>query len=163
MTHPHSTTARRTANSSIKKTPRRHSRSHLHEPRTFGERVADSVAARMGSWGFIIGQSCFILAWILFNSIAWINHFDPFPWILLNLCMSTQAMYTGPLVMLSQNRQASKDRSRDDLEAKEVASLLKMNEQQLTILKQQNEILALLHAASENRQETKNEKEQEVA
>lgn len=114
------------------------SRRQLHEARTVGERAADALATAAGSWKFIIGQTAFIALWIVLNTVAWINHWDPYPWILLNLCMSTQAMYTGPIVLLSGNRQAAKDRARDDLEAREVASLVRMNEQQL-------EILRLLH------------------
>lgn len=81
---------------------------------TFGERAADALARFAGSWKFIIGQTCFITLWIFLNTVAWFYHFDPMPWILLNLCMSTQAMYTGPIVMLSQNRQSQKDREQVD-------------------------------------------------
>jgi uncharacterized membrane protein len=83
--------------------------------RTFGERVADSVAAWVGSWPFIIIQSSMFVLWILANTIIisdWIGGkpFDPYPFILLNLTLSFQAAYTGPVVMMSQNRQSAKDR-----------------------------------------------------
>jgi uncharacterized membrane protein len=83
--------------------------------RTPGERVADSVAATVGSWPFIIVQSVLLAAWIVANAIViggWIagKPFDPYPFILLNLVLSFQAAYTGPVVMMSQNRQAAKDR-----------------------------------------------------
>jgi uncharacterized membrane protein len=83
--------------------------------RTFGERVADSVAAWVGSWPFIIVQSSLFVLWILANTIiitSWLGGkpFDPYPFILLNLTLSFQAAYTGPVVMMSQNRQAAKDR-----------------------------------------------------
>lgn len=109
-------------------------RAELHETSGFGERAADRLAAIVGSWGFIFAQSLFILAWIVLNVVAWCSHWDPYPWILLNLCMSTQAMYTGPIVMLSQNRQARKDRARDDLEANEVSQLYTINQRQLELL-----------------------------
>jgi uncharacterized membrane protein len=83
--------------------------------RTFGERVADGVAASVGSWPFIIVQSLLLATWIVANAFlisAWLGGkpFDPYPFILLNLVLSFQAAYTGPVVMMSQNRQAAKDR-----------------------------------------------------
>lgn len=77
---------------------------------TFGQRVADGVAATMGSWPFIIIQSIILLAWIMLNITAWINHWDPYPFILLNLALSFQAAYAAPFIMMSQNRQADIDR-----------------------------------------------------
>ena len=87
---------------------------HL-ERRTVGERVADGVAATVGSWPFIVIQSVLLAAWIVVNAVVlgrWIagKPFDPYPFILLNLVLSFQAAYTGPVVMMSQNRQAAKDR-----------------------------------------------------
>ena len=86
-----------------------------YERRTLGERVADSVAASVGSWPFIVTQSALLAAWIVVNGLIignWVagKPFDPFPFILLNLVLSFQAAYTGPVVMMSQNRQAAKDR-----------------------------------------------------
>ena len=78
--------------------------------RTFGQRVADAVAATMGSWTFIIAQSIILALWIALNVIAWINHWDPYPFILLNLALSFQAAYAAPFIMISQNRQAERDR-----------------------------------------------------
>lgn len=101
-------------------------RAQLHAQAGLGERAADNMAAFVGSWKFIWGQSIFIAAWITLNSVAFVYHWDPFPWILLNLCMSTQAMYASPFIMLSQNRQAAKDRQRDDQEAEEVHLQMQM-------------------------------------
>lgn len=83
--------------------------------RTPGERVADTVAASVGSWPFIIVQSLLLALWIVANAVViggWIagEPFDPYPFILLNLVLSFQAAYTGPVVMMSQNRHAAKDR-----------------------------------------------------
>jgi uncharacterized membrane protein len=78
--------------------------------RTFGQRVADAVAATMGSWTFIITQSIILTLWIVINVIAWISHWDPYPFILLNLALSFQAAYAAPFIMISQNRQAERDR-----------------------------------------------------
>ena len=77
---------------------------------TMGQRIADNVASTVGSWRFIIIQSSLLALWIIINCIAWISHWDPYPFILLNLALSFQAAYTGPFVMMSQNRQAVKDR-----------------------------------------------------
>lgn len=77
---------------------------------TRGDKIADAVAATVGSWRFIIIQSCLLLAWLIINSIAWALRWDPYPFILLNLALSFQAAYSAPFVMMSQNRQAEKDR-----------------------------------------------------
>jgi uncharacterized membrane protein len=77
---------------------------------TIGDRIADSVASNMGSWKFIIIQSIFVLLWMIFNVIAFINHWDPYPFILLNLIFSTQAAYAAPIIMMAQNRQNQRDR-----------------------------------------------------
>ena len=92
-------------------------RAQIHIPKTTGERAADTVAAAMGSWRFIIIQSAIVAAWIALNLVAILRHFDPYPFILLNLLFSTQAAYAAPIIMMSQNRQATKDRQRDDHEA----------------------------------------------
>jgi uncharacterized membrane protein len=64
----------------------------------------------MGSWNFLIVQSIILTLWIVFNILAFINHWDPYPFILLNLFLSLQAAYTAPIIMMSQNRQAERDR-----------------------------------------------------
>jgi len=80
------------------------------EKMTSGQRVADKLATVMGSWAFIIIQSIILTFWISLNVIAYINHWDPYPFILLNLALSFQAAYAAPIIMMSQNRQAAKDR-----------------------------------------------------
>lgn len=86
---------------------------------TTGQRVADWVAKVVGSWPFIIYQSILIIIWLALNSYlaymiasepGYLKAWDPYPFILLNLLLSFQAAYTGPVVMMSQNRQAEKDR-----------------------------------------------------
>jgi uncharacterized membrane protein len=64
----------------------------------------------MGSWRFIIFQTMALLLWIALNAVAWVNAWDPYPFILLNLALSFQAAYSAPIIMMSQNRQAAKDR-----------------------------------------------------
>jgi uncharacterized membrane protein len=77
---------------------------------TTGQRIADGVATTMGSWTFIIVQSIILTVWIVLNLIAWMQHWDPYPFILLNLALSFQAAYAAPFIMISQNRQADRDR-----------------------------------------------------
>jgi uncharacterized membrane protein len=77
---------------------------------TPGQRIADALALVMGSWTFIIVQSTILAVWIALNVIAWMRHWDPYPFILLNLALSFQAAYAAPIIMMSQNRQAAKDR-----------------------------------------------------
>lgn len=79
---------------------------------TLGQRVADLVAATMGSWGFIIIQSIILCAWIAANVMVYFQHWrwDAYPFILLNLVLSFQAAYAAPIIMMSQNRQADIDR-----------------------------------------------------
>lgn len=82
---------------------------HL-EDRTVGQRVADGTARILGSWPFIIGQTVLVALWILLNVVAWARRWDPYPFILLNLMFSVQAAYAGPILMMSENRQAERDR-----------------------------------------------------
>jgi len=77
---------------------------------TLGQRVADKVASTVGSWPFIITQSCILALWIILNVVGWVYRWDPYPFILLNLALSFQAAYAAPFVMMSQNRQSEKDR-----------------------------------------------------
>jgi uncharacterized membrane protein len=87
---------------------------------TLGQTIADGVARNMGSWRFIIIQSSFLVAWILANALFAVREYsqfglnirawDPYPFILLNLALSFQAAYAAPFIMMSQNRQADKDR-----------------------------------------------------
>ena len=76
---------------------------------TMGQRIADSVSTSMGSWKFIIFLTIVIVCWAAGN--VWlIFHFDPFPFILLNLAFSAQAAYATPIIMMSQNRAAERDK-----------------------------------------------------
>src|ERR1700690_628388 len=77
---------------------------------TVGQKIADTVAANMGSWRFIIIQSGILVIWIVLNVTAFIQQWDPYPFILLNLALSFQAAYAAPFIMMSQNRQQDIDR-----------------------------------------------------
>ena len=86
----------------------------LHEEdATFGERLSDHVAAVGGSWGFIIAFGVVLFGWMILNSQVLGRFgfsFDPYPFIFLNLMLSTLAAIQAPIIMMSQNRQANKDR-----------------------------------------------------
>ena len=77
-----------------------------------GERLADAVAATVGSWRFITIQSALLVGWLVANAVFGAGAWDPYPFILLNLMLSFQAAYTAPIIMMSQNRQSDVDRDR---------------------------------------------------
>jgi CRP/FNR family transcriptional regulator, cyclic AMP receptor protein len=84
---------------------------------TFGQRIADKVATFGGSWTFIISFGVILVVWVVFNSTALLSkHFDPYPYILLNLFLSMIASIQAPVIMMSQNRLSSKDRLKSDLD-----------------------------------------------
>src|SRR5260370_7652692 len=84
-----------------------------HGEATLGERVADNAASGIGSWWFLAIQSVIIAVWIAINSVEFFTHkWDIYPFILLNLAFTIQAAFTGPVLLLSGNRQAQKDRLR---------------------------------------------------
>lgn len=84
---------------------------------TFGQRVADRVATFGGSWTFICIFGIVMVIWVIINSTVLLRqHFDPYPYILLNLFLSMVAAIQAPVIMMSQNRQAAKDRLRSDLD-----------------------------------------------
>jgi uncharacterized membrane protein len=83
-----------------------------HDQRGFGQKAADGVAAAIGSWRFILVQTTLIIGWVALNVTAVVHHWDPYPFILLNLAFSTQAAYAAPFLQLSQNRQAEHDRAK---------------------------------------------------
>jgi uncharacterized membrane protein len=73
-------------------------------------RAAERAARFFGTPQYIIGQSLVVVAWIVLNAIALVGHWDPYPFILLNLAFSTQAAYAAPLILLAQTRQADRDK-----------------------------------------------------
>ncbi|XHR97503.1 DUF1003 domain-containing protein [Mucilaginibacter sp. UC70_90] len=115
----------------------------------FGQRLADSVAAGMGSWRFIIIQTLIVALWMALNVVAFIGHWDPYPYILLNLLFSTQAAYAAPIIMMAQNRQNERDRAqanedfRTNVEAKKEIEELQLRLNAIEVDKL-DRILALL-------------------
>jgi uncharacterized membrane protein len=107
--------------------------------RTRGERVADRIAGVVGSWTFVVGQTLILVLWIAVNVVAWANRWDPYPFVLLNLCLSFLSAYAAPILMISQNRQAKLNERRHHLDLQ----VNMLAEQETT------EILRLLHLLCE--------------
>lgn len=107
--------------------------------RTRGERLSDAIAKIIGSWTFLLTQSAILGLWMILNLTAWIRHWDPYPFILLNLALSFQAAFAGPIIMMSQNRQSRFHERRNQLDL------------QINLLAEQEntEILRLLSALCE--------------
>jgi uncharacterized membrane protein len=84
------------------------------ETSTFGQKLSDKIANGMGSWKFILWQSVIVIIWMTLNIVGMVNHWDAYPFILLNLIFSTQAAYAAPIIMMSQNRQNQRDRIQAD-------------------------------------------------
>ena len=74
-------------------------------------RFSEAIARFLGTGRFLFGQTVLVIGWIILNSIAAFHHWDPYPFILLNLAFSTQAAYAAPLILLAQNRQDDRDRA----------------------------------------------------
>lgn len=93
------------------------------ESMSFAAKLADALASKMGSWGFIIFQSCVVVVWIGLNIVGYVAHWDPYPFILLNLVLGTQSAYAAPIIMMAQNRQEDRDRlhAEEDYETNRVA------------------------------------------
>jgi uncharacterized membrane protein len=109
-------------------------------PVSLGNRVSDRVAAIVGSWRFILIQSGLLVLWLIANITAYVQHWDPYPFILLNLMLSFQAAYTAPIIMMSQNRQAMIDRqdAQHDYEVNLKAELeIELLHDQLNALRQE--------------------------
>lgn len=111
-----------------------------HQEATFGEQLADTIAAGIGSWRFLIIQTIAVLMWVTLNIVGFVNHWDPFPFILLNLLFSVQAAYTGPVLLLAGNRQAQKDRLTLEHAAHEADKADRQNVQILRAIEHNTEV-----------------------
>jgi uncharacterized membrane protein len=105
-----------------------HSRKHIHEPPNLAAKAADWITGFVGSWTFVAIHALWFVLWIILR-------FEPFPFGLLTLLVSLEAIFLSTFVMMSQNRQADRDRKRDDHEAEEVDLLFQINQTQLEILR----------------------------
>ena len=118
---------------------------------TKGDRLADKISSVVGSWRFVVIQSSLLALWISLNLTAFIQHWDPYPFILLNLALSFQAAYTAPIIMMSQNRQSIIDRqtANHDYEIDLKAELeIELLHDTIALLKQEeiSDILMLLRS-----------------
>lgn len=133
---------------------------------TFGIFASDWVAEFVGSWTFIFLFLLFMTFWVSINIYAWSNIWDPYPFILLNLILSTIAALQAPLILMSQNRQAQKSELRAELDYQtnlnteknvaEVLSLLReIREEQLLLKKKTDEVLEKTHGKLEKSKQRK--------
>src|SRR5690349_1218232 len=111
--------------------------------RTFGEAVADLLAYGVGSWTFLIVQSIVLVIWMLLNLYGAWMHWDPYPFILLNLVLSFQAAFATPILLMSQNRQARLNDRRNHLDLQINLLAEQENTVQLRLLRKICEKLAI--------------------
>jgi uncharacterized membrane protein len=107
-------------------------------------RGAEKAARFFGTPQYIVGQSIFVVAWIVLNSIALIHHWDPEPFILLNLGFSTQAAYAAPLILLAQTRQADRDKIASDKSEKRHNERERNTDERVAMLKTETDKLQQL-------------------
>lgn len=124
---------------------------------TFGDKVADKVSEKAGSWGFIFGFTLFLIFWVILNTVIMIDgqEIDPYPFILLNLVLSCIAALQAPIIMMSQNRQAAKDslRNQNDyrIDLKSEIILEELHDKMELILKNQRKIIRVLEDDDEEK------------
>ena len=123
---------------------------HAHLGAPFGSdwfgKLAESIARLFGTPQYLIGQSFLVVAWIIANAIALLGaHFDPYPFILLNLAFSLQAAYAAPLILLAETRQAERDKVWSDADARHREEL---SERTMTLLQQNTDLTQQVEALS---------------
>jgi uncharacterized membrane protein len=136
--------------------PLRHRREHVKDTTTFGDSrfgvLAERFARFFGTPKFIIGQTLIVAVWISLNGLALVHHWDPYPFILLNLLFSTQAAYAAPLILLAQTRQTERDKAsaeadahhREDVAARQ-RQLIEENTELTMEVKRNTDLLEELH------------------
>jgi uncharacterized membrane protein len=107
-------------------------------------RGAEKAARFFGTPGYIVGQSIVVAAWIALNSVALVHHWDPEPFILLNLAFSTQAAYAAPLILLAETRQAARDKTAADMTEKHRERMEESGERRVAALRRETDKLAAL-------------------
>jgi len=109
----------------------------------FGQ-AAERAARFFGTPQYIIGQTIIVVCWIALNSVAVVRHWDPYPFILLNLAFSTQAAYAAPLILLAETRQAARDKIASDLTEKHRDATEQAAEERVAALKAETDKLEAL-------------------
>ncbi|MBX3314604.1 MAG: DUF1003 domain-containing protein [Actinobacteria bacterium] len=96
--------------------PRRAGRfGDFYDPEAFG-RFSEAIARTLGTARFLVVQTVIVIGWVSLNVLSIVHHWDPYPFILLNLAFSTQAAYAAPLILLAQNRQDDRDRAQAEVD-----------------------------------------------
>jgi uncharacterized membrane protein len=132
-------------------------------PDAFG-RAAEHAARFFGTPQYIIGQTIAVILWIALNSIAIVQHWDPYPFILLNLAFSTQAAYAAPLILLAQTRQAERDKKADERAERRHTEMEKLDEERVNAIKAETDrLVALLNSNTELTRQDKELTEQVAA
>ncbi len=122
---------------------------------------AERAARFFGTPQYILGQTVIVILWIALNSIAVVSHWDPYPFILLNLAFSTQAAYAAPLILLAETRQAARDKTAADMTEKHRDHAEEMAERRVAALKAETDKLeALLQSNTELTRQDKDLTEQ---
>jgi uncharacterized membrane protein len=112
----------------------------------FGQ-YAEGAARFFGTPQYIVGQTLVVIAWVVLNSVALVSHWDPYPFILMNLAFSLQAAYAAPLILLAQTRQADRDKQAADMLERHHDEVAKRTEtQQRAVEKTAEELKSLLGA-----------------
>jgi uncharacterized membrane protein len=111
-------------------------------------RGAEKLARFFGTPQYILGQTLVVVIWIAVNAVALTNHWDPYPFILLNLAFSTQAAYAAPLILLAQTRQADRDKDHEVLIERQHEEMEKMDERRVTAIKRETDRLTSLLEAN---------------
>jgi uncharacterized membrane protein len=124
-------------------------------------RYAEGAARFFGTPQYIVGQTIVVALWIALNSVAVVAHWDPYPFILLNLAFSTQAAYAAPLILLAETRQAARDKEAADLTEKHRDHAQQMEERRVAAVKAETDRLeALLNSNTDLTREDKELTEQ---
>ena len=114
---------------------------------TFG-RGAEAAARFFGTPQYIFGQTVAVVVWIALNAVAIVHHWDPYPFILLNLAFSTQAAYAAPLILLAQTRQADRDKIAGEKMEAHREEVLRHTEERAAALKRETDELKALLASN---------------
>ncbi len=129
----------------------------------FGQ-LAERAARFFGTPQYILGQTIVVVAWIVLNSVALVRHWDPMPFILLNLAFSTQAAYAAPLILLAETRQAARDKTAAELTEKHRDHVEQMADRRVEAVKAETDKLeALLQSNTDLTREDKELTEQIAA
>jgi uncharacterized membrane protein len=132
-------------------------------PDAFG-RWAEHAARFFGTPQYIVGQTIAVLLWIALNSIALVQHWDPYPFILLNLAFSTQAAYAAPLILLAQTRQAERDKKADERAERRHNEMEKLAQERVSAIKAETDrLVALLNSNTDLTRQDKELTEQVAA